>query len=137
MPREELVVAAREGLALVLKSLAKLPSPRRPVSSVSLYVASYPPARAISPRLSRSPCHMSEASLSEVGSVNGMQRVLGCPPSIEVGHPVTLHPEVRGGPPDGYSVIAVEQAGAGLDGLQGELLPRSQPIGADAVDGGR
>ena len=130
MAREELVVSARQGLALVPELFSELPASWWPVAAASSDVAGDPAARAAGPCLGCQPCHV---GLPHVGSVDGVCRVLCCLLGVEVGHLIAPHAQEGGDPPDRDRISSTHEPITGLDGLYCETLSRARPVRGNSV----
>ena len=122
VPREELVVAAGKGLALMSELLPEPPALWWPIAAASSDVVGDPAARAAVPCLGCQSCNVGEAGLTDVGSVDGVELVLCRPLCVKVGHLLALHAQVGGSPSDRDRAALAHKPAAGLDGLHCETM---------------
>ena len=99
MPRQVLVVAAREGPAFVAKLLSELCAFRGAVAPPAVDMIHYPLAHPRGPCLSDPPGHVGEAGLAEVSPRDGVPLVLRRPFGPLVGNLVPFDAEVAGDSP--------------------------------------
>ena len=128
MPRQELVVAAREGLALVTELLAELLAFGRAIAPTAANVVRYPPAHPRCPSFRDRSGHVREARFAEVSPRDRIPltfRRLSCP---LVRYLIPFHVLVPRDPSKGKGVFSAFQPFMYLHQGNGKSLPRAHLV---------